>query len=119
MTYLSNRVKADRWKKSIIFSFISAAVIFFTYLRPPADPNYAGAMFEYNIGFFFPMLLLSAVLGLIAVINLFLFVRGLKDYEIRFKKLRIILTTVFLLPILLHVLILLLMIVRITFWTAG
>lgn len=102
MTYLSNRIKIDKWKRSLVFSMISAVVIAVTYLRPPSDTNYAGAIFSYNIGFFFPMLAVSSIFGLIALIYLIRFVKDLKEYEIRYKRLRILSTSLLLLPLLIH-----------------
>ena len=102
MTYLSNRLKIDRWKRSFISSVISAVVIAAIYQRPPSDPDYAGAMFSYNIAFFFPMVAVSSIFGLIAIVYLIRFLKDLKDYEIRYKRLRIISTFILLLPLLIH-----------------
>jgi len=72
-----------------------------TYLNPPKD-NSAGTMFSYNFEFFFPMLAISSLMGLMAVIYLFRFLNDLKNYEIKYKKLRIIATLLLLLPMFVH-----------------
>ena len=63
----------DEWNRSLVFSMISAVVIAVIYLRPPSDTDYAGAIFSYNIGFFFPMVAVSSIFGLIAIIYLIQF----------------------------------------------
>ena len=79
-------------------------------MNPPSDPGYAGDMFAYNFGFFFPMLGFSSIVGMIAIIYLIRFIRDLEDYEIKHKKLRIFIVSVLLFPMLIHLIPLLVLI---------
>ncbi|MGM0579667.1 MAG: hypothetical protein ACQETL_03245 [Bacteroidota bacterium] len=110
MTYLSNNLKLYKWKKSLIFSLISSVIIFVTYINPPSEPKSAGGMFAYNFSFFFPMLVISFVAGLIAVLYLIRFVNDSKVHEIKYKKVRVIITLILLLPMLIHLIPLLVLI---------
>ncbi len=110
MTYLSNNLKLDKWKRSLIFSLISSVIIFVTYINPPSDPRSAVAMFVYNFEFFFPMLGISFLAGLIALLYLIRFANDLKGHEIKYKKARVIITLVLLLPMLIHLIPLLVLI---------
>jgi uncharacterized membrane protein YhdT len=48
------------WTKSVVFGCISAAAIAATYTHWP-DPDFAGAMFWYNMTFYLPLVLLALV----------------------------------------------------------
>ena len=102
MTYLSKRLKVGEWKKSFVLSFLSTSIIGLTYLVSPREPNYAGAMFSYNLSFFLPMLFLSTILGIAAIVYLIRFSRYLKEYEVKYRKQRILATILFLIPFLFH-----------------
>jgi len=102
MTYLASRNKIDECKAALIWAVLSAIMIFLTYLNPPKDVHSAGYMAHYNFSFFFPMLGLSMVFGIISTIALLKFTNDLKSYDLSHKLWIILTVTVFLLPLLVH-----------------
>lgn len=102
MTYLSKRLKIGVWKKSFVLSLLSASTIGWTYLVSPNEQDSAGAVFSYNLSFFFPMLIVSSLLGIAAILYLIRFGRNLKDYEIKYRKQKVLATLLFLIPFLFH-----------------
>jgi len=71
--------KKKFWRKSIAFGIASAIAIVLTYIKRPVDINYAGSKFTYNLTFFFPLFLLSFILGIVSILY---FIRYLRDKEI-------------------------------------
>ena len=102
MTYLSKRLKIGEWKKSLVLSFLSAFIIGLTYFVPPSVPRGAGAIFVYNLSFFLPMLFLSTILGIAATVYLIRFASNLKDYDVKYRKQRILATSLSLIPLTFH-----------------
>ncbi len=102
MTYLALRNKIVEWKKALIWAVLSAIMILLTYSNPPKNVHSAGYMAHYNFSFFLPMLGLSMVFGLISTIALQKFTNDWKSYDISYKVWRIFTVTVFLLPLLIH-----------------
>lgn len=101
MTYLSNHIQEEKWKRSLIFSLLSAIIIGLTYFVSPEEQD-AGPVFAFNLAVFFPMLLTSTVLGIISMICLIRFTSNLADYEVKYLKQKVMATTVFLLPLIIH-----------------
>lgn len=117
MTYLSKRLKVGEWKKSFVLSFLSTFTIGLTYLVSPNEPIYAGAMFSYNLSFYLPVLFLSTILGIAAILYLIKFVTYLKEYEVKYRKIRILTTSLFLIPVSLHLISLLFSFISIIFYS--
>lgn len=106
MTYLSNRIKGGEWKRSLIFSVLSAIIIGATYFVSPTEQD-AGPVFAFNLTVFFPMLLTSTVLGIVSMVYLIRFTSNLADYEVRYVKQKVMATAVFLLPLIIHLMLIL------------
>ncbi len=96
--------KTKIWRKSIAFGIASAIAIVLTYIKRPEDIHYAGSRFAYNLTFFFPIFILSLILGIISILY---FIKYLKDKEIEKNKIsKIVLPLLTVLPIGIHFVIL-------------
>ena len=92
--------KTKIWRKSIAFGIVSAIAIVLTYIKRPEDIHYAGSRFAYNLTFFFPLFLLSLILGIISILY---FIRYLRDKEIEKNRIfKIVLPILTVLPIGFH-----------------
>jgi hypothetical protein len=63
------------WTKAVVFGAVSTAVIAFIQLSPDPDRGFAGALFVYNLTFFFPLVLLSLACWIAAIVFYVLFIR--------------------------------------------
>lgn len=59
----------SNWKKSVIFGLISLTFLGMTLIARPSMSGYAPHTFAYNMGFFFPMIVLSLGFGFAGWIN--------------------------------------------------
>ena len=59
--YLVLARRTQLWSKAIVFGALSAALIVLIYVTPSPEPGFAGAAFDYNYSFFFPVVLSSFV----------------------------------------------------------
>lgn len=101
MTYLSNHIQEEKWKRSLIFSLLSAIIIGLTYFVSPTEQD-AGPVFVFNLTVFLPMLLTATVLGIISLVYLIRFISNGADYEIKYVKQKVMATSLFLLPLIIH-----------------
>ncbi len=53
--------RTQLWSKAIVFGALSAVLIVLIYVTPSQEPGFAGAAFDYNFSFFFPVVLSSFV----------------------------------------------------------
>ena len=99
---------------SVISGLISTLLIVLTYIKQPEDPNYAGSVFAYNFTFFFPILFLAFISGLICLIYLIKHRKSRKRQSIKTEK-KWIIPLILLTPVGLHILLPIFNIVRIQF----
>jgi hypothetical protein len=65
-----------QWTKTVILGAVSTALIVAIYVTPSPEPGFAGAIFAYNITFFFPLVLLSFICWAAALALYIAFLRG-------------------------------------------
>jgi hypothetical protein len=64
------------WITAVVFGGISTALITLIYLTSSPEPGFAGAIFAYNITFFFPLVLVSFVCWSVALAFYIRFLRA-------------------------------------------
>lgn len=102
------------YRISVISGLISTLLIVLIYIKQPEDPNYAGSVFAYNFTFFFPMLFLAFISGLICLIYLIKHRKSRKRQSNKTGK-EWIIPLLLMTPVGLHVFLLIFNIVRIQF----
>ena len=100
---------------SIISGLISTFLIILTYIKQPNDPNYAGSVFAYNFSFFFPILFLAIISGLICLIYFIKHRKWKKKHIDKIGRLNWLIPLILLIPVGFHVLLLIFNIIRIQF----
>jgi|GEM_PF-3654094 len=100
---------------SIISGLISTVLIILTYIKRPEDPHFAGSVFAYNFSFFFPMLFLAFISGLISLIYLIKHRKWRKRQLDKTGKLKWLIPLILLIPVGLHIFLLIFNIIRIKF----
>jgi hypothetical protein len=81
------------WMTAIVLGSISAAAVVATYMRSP-EPDFVGAIMDYNLTFYYPLILLACVCWVTALCFYVVFIRQ-SAYR---SAMRIIVPLILLLP---------------------
>ena len=100
---------------SLISGLISTFLIILTYIKQPKDPHFAGSVFAYNFSFFFPILFLAFISGLICLIYLIKHRKWRKRQLDKTGKLKWLIPLVLLIPVGLHIFLLIFNVIKIQF----
>jgi uncharacterized membrane protein len=113
---LNNKKLMNQFNKNYTITILSGIISFLligvTYTKQPKDPSYAGSVFNHNMSFFFPLLILSILCLVICVVYLIRHIKDRKRQNEKLLKWEWIVPSILMLPVSLHILLILFNMIR-------